>query len=107
MMAISTKIHDQAPDAVEVLLPWYATDTLGSRDSRRVEQALAGDADLVREYDAICEERSEMIRLNECLGAPSSRALHMLFAAIDAEPKRHPSPVDPAARIVRLAVGSQ
>ena len=39
----------------------------------------------------IREEYAETIHLNESLGAPSSRAMQKLFAAIDAEPVRKPS----------------
>ena len=39
----------------------------------------------------IREEYAETIHLNESLGAPSSRAMAKLFAAIDAEPVRKPS----------------
>src|SRR5262249_11810492 len=39
----------------------------------------------------IREEYAETISLNETLGAPSTRAMQKLFAAIDAEPARQPS----------------
>jgi hypothetical protein len=38
------------------------------------------------------EELGETIHLNETLGAPSTRAMDKLFAAIDAEPKRLRAP---------------
>jgi hypothetical protein len=46
---------------------------------------------LAKQYAAIQEEYAETIALNESLGAPSSRAMQKLFAAIDAEPARRPS----------------
>jgi len=58
---------------IEVLLPWYAAGTLSRRDANRVEQALAGDRELARQYDLVREELVETIHLNETLGAPSSR----------------------------------
>jgi hypothetical protein len=67
---------------IEALLPWYAAGTLSRRDANRVEQALAGDRELARQYDLVREELVETIHLNETLGAPSARAMERLFAAI-------------------------
>jgi anti-sigma-K factor RskA len=50
---------------IEALLPWYAAGTLSRRDANRVEQALAGDRELARQYDLVREERAETIHLNE------------------------------------------
>jgi anti-sigma factor RsiW len=75
---------------IEALLPWHAAGTLSPRDANRVEQALAGDHELKREYDLVREELIETIYLNETLGAPSARAMEKLFAAIDAEEARAP-----------------
>jgi hypothetical protein len=69
-----------------MLLPWHAAGTLNARDARRVEEALARDPELARQYAVIREEYAETIHLNESLGAPSARAMQKLFAAIDAEP---------------------
>jgi anti-sigma factor RsiW len=74
-----------------MLLPWHAAGTLSARDARRVDEALARDPELAKQYAVIREEYAETIRLNETLGAPSLRAMAKLFAAIDAEPARHPS----------------
>jgi hypothetical protein len=75
---------------IEALLPWYAAGTLSRRDANRVEQALAGDRELAWQYDLVREELVETIHLNETLGAPSTRAIERLFAAIDAEEARAP-----------------
>src|SRR5213080_171614 len=75
---------------IEALLPWHAAGTLNRRDADRVEQALAGDRELARRYDLVREELNETIHLNEMLGAPSSRAMEKLFAAIDAEGAKVP-----------------
>ena len=88
MMAASKKIIEQEPSEVELLLPWYAAGTLNARDSRKVEEALARDPDLARQYAVIREEYAGTIDLNESLGAPSVRAMQKLFAGIDAEPAR-------------------
>ena len=76
---------------IEALLPWYAAGTLSRRDTNRVEQALAGDLELARQYDLVREELVETIHLNEQLSPPSARAMERLFAAIDAEEARAPS----------------
>ena len=91
MMAASKKMLDQEPGEIELLLPFHAAGTLGARDARRVDEALAADPDLARQYAVIREEYAETIHLNESLGAPSARAMQKLFAAIDGEPVRKPS----------------
>ena len=91
MMAMSKKMLDQEPSEIEMLLPFHAAGTLNARDKRRVDEALAGDPDLARQYAVIQEEYAETIHLNESLGAPSARAMQKLFAAIDGEPVRKPS----------------
>jgi hypothetical protein len=91
MMAMSKKMLEQEPSEIEMLLPWHAAGTLNARDARRVEEALARDPELAKQYAAIREEYAETIHLNESLGAPSARAMLKLFAAIDREPARNPS----------------
>jgi hypothetical protein len=91
MMATNKKILEQEPGDIEALLPWHAAGTLSARDTRRVEDALARDPSLAKQYAAIQEEYAETIALNESLGAPSARAMQKLFAAIDAEPARKSS----------------
>jgi hypothetical protein len=88
MMAASKKMLDEEPGELEMLLPWHAAGTLNPRDTRRVEEALARDPELARQYAVIREEYAETIALNESLGAPSARAMTKLFAAIDGEPAR-------------------
>jgi len=88
MMALSKKMLEQEPSEIEMLLPWHAAGTLNARDTRRVEEALASDPELARQYAVIRGEYEETIHLNESLGAPSARAMQKLFAAIDAEPAR-------------------
>jgi len=91
MMALSKQMLEQEPGDIELLLPWHAAGTLNVRDARRVEEALARDPELAKQYAVIREEYAETIGLNETLGAPSTRAMQRLFAAIDAEPARHPT----------------
>src|SRR3954463_14633958 len=82
------KEAEKLPEDVELLLPWHAAGTLSRRDAARVEQALTNDNELAARYDLVREELGEAIRLNENLGAPSTRAMESLFAKIDAEPAR-------------------
>jgi anti-sigma factor RsiW len=82
-----------------MLLPWHAAGTLNARDTRRVEEALASDPALARQYAAIRGEYEETIHLNESLGAPSARAMQKLFASIDAEPARAIGALPLSARI--------
>jgi hypothetical protein len=91
MMAMSKQVPDQEPGEIEMLLPWHAAGTLNARDVRRVDEALARDPELAKQYAVIREEYAETIHLNESLGAPSARAMQKLFAAIDAEPSRNAS----------------
>ena len=106
MMAASKKVLDQEPSEIEVLLPWHAAGTLNARDARRVDEALARDPELARQYAVIREEYAETISLNESLGAPSARAMQKLFAAIDAEPARAPSSsLNLSARIAEFFAG--
>jgi anti-sigma factor RsiW len=89
-MAASRKMAEREPGDIELLLPWHAAGTLNARDSRRIEEALARDPELARQFAVIREEYAGTIDLNESLGAPSVRAMQKLFAAIDAEPARKP-----------------
>jgi hypothetical protein len=100
MMAMSKKILGQEPGEIEMLLPWHAAGTLNARDARRVDEVLARDPELARQYAVIQQEYAETIDLNESLGAPSARAMQKLFAAIDAEPARGSS----ASRNIRAGI---
>ena len=103
MMSMSKKMLDQEPGEIEMLLPFHAAGTLNARDTRRVDEALASDPDLARQYAVIQEEYAETIHLNESLGAPSARAMQKLFAAIDGEPERKPSAsINLSARIAEF-----
>lgn len=99
MMALSKKMLEREPGEIELLLPWHAAGTLNARDARRVEEALATDPALAKQYAAIRGEYEETIHLNESLGAPSARAMQKLFAAIDAEPARASGSLPLSARV--------
>jgi hypothetical protein len=72
---------------IEALLPWYAAGTLDAQEADQVKAALASDAELSRRLALVREEMNEAIVLNESLGAPSSRVMEKLFAAINREPR--------------------
>jgi anti-sigma factor RsiW len=105
MMALSKKMLEQEPSEIELLLPWHAAGTLNARDARRVEEALASDPALAKQYAAIRGEYEETIHLNESLGAPSARAMQKLFAAIDAEPARATRSLPLSARVATFFAG--
>jgi anti-sigma factor RsiW len=106
MMAASKIMLDQEPSEIEMLLPWHAAGTLNPRDARRVDEALARDPELAKQYAVIREEYAETISLNESVGAPSTRAMTKLFAAIDGEPARTPSAsLNVSARIAEFFAG--
>jgi anti-sigma factor RsiW len=106
MMATSEKMLEREPGEIEMLLPWHAAGTLNARDTRRVNEALAHDSELAKQYAVIREEYAETIHLNESLGAPSARAMQKLFAAIDSEPAVRPSAtLNFSARITEFFAG--
>ncbi|MBR0838465.1 hypothetical protein JQ612_35140 [Bradyrhizobium manausense] len=105
MMALSKKMLEREPGEIEMLLPWHAAGTLNARDARRVEDALASDPELAKQYAAIRGEYEETIHLNESLGAPSARAMQKLFAAIDAEPARATGSLPLSARVATFFAG--
>ncbi len=87
-------------DEIEMLLPWHVTGMLSRVEAQRVDAALANNPGLAQERASIQEEYNEVIMLHDGLGAPSSRALHQLFAAIEAEPPRRLKPSGLFARFV-------
>jgi hypothetical protein len=84
---------DKEREELEILLLWHAAGTLDRRNAERVEEALADDRELSRRFELARDERDETIYLNETLGGPSARAKEKLFAVIEAEPVRKPSPM--------------
>lgn len=73
------------------LAPFYVAGTLSADEAARFEAALAEDAELARNVAAARSECDEVLALSEAQPAPSSRALDLLFARIDAEPARRPN----------------
>jgi hypothetical protein len=70
---------------LELLLPWHAAGLLSEDDATRITGALAASPDLASRFARVQHERAETIGLNENLGAPSTRVMTTLMAAIDAE----------------------
>lgn len=85
-MNTNTKLTER--DEIEAMLPWFAAGTLNRKDTARVEAALKSDKALAQRFELVREELGETIRVNEDLGAPSSRALKALFEKIDREAPR-------------------
>ncbi|TAJ28782.1 hypothetical protein [Bosea sp. (in: a-proteobacteria)] len=81
---------DPRRSEIEELLPFYANGRIGEADRKRVEAALAGDADLAARLVIIRDDLAETVLLNESLGAASPRALDRLMAGIAAEPRPAP-----------------
>ncbi len=91
MMAMRRKCWSKSPVKSKCCCRGMRPARSNARDARRVEEALARDPELAKQYAVIREEYAETIDLNESLGAPSARAMQKLFAAIDGEPARKPS----------------
>ena len=97
MMALSKKMLEQEPSEIELLLPWHAAGTLNAHDARRVEEALAGDPQLAKQYAAIrgesfaknSEIRAERLSEAEGLraGSPSIAANSFCMARADGAPR--------------------
>lgn len=81
--------QDQGEEAVALLLPFYVNGSLSAADRERVEAALAADADLRAELEAV-REFAALVRegggemAGEAGPAPKGR-LDALLARIDAE----------------------
>lgn len=79
-------IGDMVSDAeLELLLPWHAAGLLSEGDANLITGALAASPDRASRLARVQDERAETIGLNENLGAPSTRVMTTLMAAIDAE----------------------
>lgn len=100
MTATSKQTADREPTELEALLPFHAaarsTCVMPAASMRRSPAIPIWRASMRRSQD----EYAETILLNESLGAPSSRAMQKLFAAIDAEPARKSASFNPLMRIV-------
>ena len=84
-------LSDKDIEELSLLLPWYANGTLDAEDSVRVEQALAEDDALAREFDLILEDQAVIVDLVSEEDVPSSiseRFKAALEAEIDAPPVR-------------------
>jgi anti-sigma-K factor RskA len=88
-MTTNDDVHAERPDGepseIESLLPWYEVGRLSQRERQRVEEALHDNPELARHAELVREEYAETIHLNEMLGAPSTRVMDRLMAAIESE----------------------
>ena len=94
-------------DAVEALLPWYATGTLDEPNRRQVEEALLRWPELRASLRLVEEDLSETVAVNEGLGAPSPRAWTRISAAMEADPRRCPASVRFASLARLLGLGAE
>lgn len=94
-----TTLTREEREAVSLLLPWYATGALGTKDRARVERALAADPGLRAELELVREDGAAVRSLAEEEPAPASMAARFdaLFAQERARAGR-PTPRAPAAR---------
>jgi len=83
---MTTNPNDER-DAVEMLLPWYATGTLDEQDRKRVEDALSRWPELRESLRLVEEDRSETIALNEGFGAPRPEVWARIATATAAAPR--------------------
>jgi anti-sigma-K factor RskA len=85
------------------LLPWYATGVLSQQEAKPIEQALAEDPELARDFELIREEMAQTINRNELLGLPSAQAFERLMTSIDSEPRSSRASVrSPISRIAEF-----
>jgi hypothetical protein len=90
---------DDEPDAIEALLPWYATGRLGEADRKRVEDAISLRPELRVSLRTIEEDRDETIALNEGLGAPRPEVITRILANLPPHPQR-PSALSALAALI-------
>jgi anti-sigma-K factor RskA len=101
---MSTK--EREPSEIELLLPWYAAGTLDASDARKVEAALATDAELASRYEWVRAEFAQESYVNETAGEPPAGDAETLFAKIDALPaRRRAASFDLSARIAEFLAG--
>jgi hypothetical protein len=84
---VTTNPNDER-DAVEALLPWYATGRLDEQNRQRVEEALVRWPGLRESLRLVEEDRSETIAVNEGFGAPGPDAWARILGATASEPQR-------------------
>jgi hypothetical protein len=100
-MAMTTNPNEER-DAVEALLPWYATGTLDEPNRQRVDEALVRWPELRESLRLVEEDRSETIAINEGLGAPGPGAWTRIAAAMATEPRRPPASARFSSSLARL-----
>jgi len=93
------------PSEIEFLLPWYAAGTLGEREARQVEAALARDPELASRYEWVREELAQEMAINEATPSPAERDVQTVFARIDALPRRAAASPNRQNRIAEFFAG--
>jgi len=85
-----TALKNGHDEAMELLLPWYATGKLSDSEKRQVEAWLDGNPQAQSHLEIVREEMALTIESNENLGVAGAGALHRLIAAIEAEGDARP-----------------
>ncbi len=67
-------LSEKDREELSLLLPWYANGTLEEDESRKVEEALANDEALAREFDLVLEDQASVVELVSEEVVPSSMA---------------------------------
>jgi hypothetical protein len=83
----------------KLLLPWRASETLAPDEIQAVEAALVEEPGLWSDLAGAMKERDAVIADNEAAGFPSSRALEVLFAKIETQPRSKRESI--AAKLLR------
>lgn len=82
--------NSDAPQDVELNLPWYARGHLSAQERADVEAALAADPELRRRLALVEEEANETIALNESLKTAPASSLDRIMTKIDLYETAHP-----------------
>jgi anti-sigma factor RsiW len=90
-------------EEVELLLPWYVMGRLDPADAARVEQCLARDPDLARQFQLIREEHEQSMRGNEAIADRPASNVDRLLADVATRRAARPDVAQP--RAARAPVG--
>lgn len=93
---MTTNHRDGEREAIEELLPWYATGKLSGSERKRVEDYLERNPDVRRGLIAAKEEVAITTAANEALGGPDPEGLKRLMQALPAQHRAVAAPKTPS-----------
>jgi anti-sigma factor RsiW len=101
-------LSEKERQELSLLLPWYANGTLDTKDSRKVEAALARDEALAREFDLVLEDQAAVIELVSEEEVPISLAERFTAAlnATQPEPAKNAKPRDTGESVIGRLLSS-